>query len=113
MGGKHSEEQVKKYMEELDTDKSGDISFEEFSIWYLRGEARIETELSETFDELDDDHNGYLTKDELVVLLERLGHEVANKPTVLDGMFKMLDTDHDNKISKEIYYLLSVQRRVY
>ena len=26
MGGKHSEEQVKKYMEELDTDKSGDIS---------------------------------------------------------------------------------------
>ena len=49
MGGKHSEEQVKKYMEELDTDKSGDISFEEFSIWYLRGEARIETELSETF----------------------------------------------------------------
>ena len=101
MGGKHSEEQVKKYMEELDTDKSGDISFEEFSIWYLRGEARIETELSETFDELDDDHNGYLTKDELVVLLERLGHEVANKPTVLDGMFKMLDTDHDNKISKE------------
>ena len=26
---------------------------------------------------------------------------MANKPTVLDGMFKMLDTDHDNKISKE------------
>ena len=26
------DEQVKKYMEELDTDKSGDISFEEFSV---------------------------------------------------------------------------------
>ena len=62
MGGKHSEEQVKKYMEELDTDKSGDISFEEFSVWYLRGEARIETELSETFDELDDDTTGTLQR---------------------------------------------------
>ena len=37
MGTKPTQKQVEKYMAELDTDKSGDVSFEEFSAWYLKG----------------------------------------------------------------------------
>eukprot|EP00943_MAST-04B_sp_MAST-4B-sp1_P004618 g4618.t1 len=101
MGGKHSDDQVQKYMEELDTDKSGDISFEEFSVWYLRGEARIEQELDETFDDLDVNNNGYLGKKELIVLMERLGHPVAEEPKIIDDMFALLDSNKDNQISKD------------
>ena len=101
MGGNHSEDQVKKYMEELDTDKSGDISFEEFSVWYLRGEARIEAELDATFDELDEDNSGWLSKEELTVLMKRLGHPVNKNPKMIDDMFALLDANKDNQITKD------------
>ena len=60
MGTKPTQDQVEKYMAELDTDKSGDVSFEEFSAWYLKGEARIEAELAKEFDELDTNNDGVL-----------------------------------------------------
>ena len=88
-------------MEELDTDKSGDISFEEFSVWYLRGEARIEAELDATFDELDEDNSGWLSKEELTVLMKRLGHPVNKNPKMIDDMFALLDANKDNQITKD------------
>lgn len=56
-----------------------DISFEAFKKWYLASEARIEVEIHRIFTQLDRNHNGTIEKDEIVVLLKKLGHNPSNE----------------------------------
>jgi sodium/potassium/calcium exchanger 2 len=103
MGTKPTQDQVEKYMAELDTDKSGDVSFEEFSAWYLKGEARIEAELTKEFAELDTNNDGVLDVSELRVLMDRIGPEVDEAASIkrTEDVIGELDLDHNGKISQE------------
>ena len=104
MGLKPSDEQVAKYMNELDTDKSGDISYDEFSAWYLKGEARVEAELAVEFAELDTNGDGVLDVSELRVLMDQIGPDLNSEEASIARAQKIvdeLDLDRNGKISKD------------
>merc|ERR1712087_883119 len=65
LGGDMSEEEVAKCYAELDGNDDGRIDFEEFSLWYLKSENRIETDVQALFNKFDHDNNGHIDIDEL------------------------------------------------
>ena len=86
LGDSNTDADVARYMAELDTDQSGDISFAEFKAWYVTSESRFRAEMSNRFDEVDVDGSGDIDRGELRALLTKLHHgadpseEEARKP---------------------------------
>lgn len=69
-------------------DRNGDrvISFEEFTLWYVSSRERLIVEIRYAFDEIDTDHNGVLSVDEVRSLLERQNN-IAVDDNELEQLF--------------------------
>ena len=62
-------------------------------------------ELRKSFDVLDGDGNGFISREEIALLLKMLGMRDVQEAQV-DGIVEAMDTDHDNRISFEEFCLL-------
>eukprot|EP00316_Scyphosphaera_apsteinii_P011541 CAMPEP_0119331788 /NCGR_PEP_ID=MMETSP1333-20130426/81388_1 /TAXON_ID=418940 /ORGANISM="Scyphosphaera apsteinii, Strain RCC1455" /LENGTH=690 /DNA_ID=CAMNT_0007341473 /DNA_START=13 /DNA_END=2085 /DNA_ORIENTATION=+ len=83
----HSEA-VSALSKELDSDGDGQISFDEFSKWYLKSEHRMQMELHEKFVELDQNNDGTINVEEFKTLLQKLRVSVEDE-AVVNAMHKI------------------------
>jgi len=74
-GAVTSQDEIQIFMDELDSDKDGQISLKEFTAWYLSSKARIEKDIDSTFDKFDSNKNGFLTAEEMKSALTQLNGE--------------------------------------
>ena len=74
---------------ELDINHDMKIDKHEFMIWYTKSETRIENDMKGIFDELDLNKSGTITKDELGVLLSKLGHNTS--PDEINGIYDAIN----------------------
>eukprot|EP00736_Rhodelphis_marinus_P008044 Rmarinus@m.13627 len=99
LGSHPTDEQVKEFMAELDTNNDGHVCFEEFTDWYAASEARLQAEMFTTFDKFDTDHSGTIDKHELKNLLLKLGN--APSDAEIESAMKELDLDGDGQIDRD------------
>ena len=99
IGRNPSKEEVKKLVEELDTDKSGTLSFDEFMRYmdkvYVVPEEQV-NDIVDAFKIFDLDDNGYITASEFKNILCKFGGEFS--PQEVDEIFNMVDLNHDGKL---------------
>ena len=105
---------------ELDTDGNDRISIDEFvlgmaklkagdSYYVVNGEMYI-AKLTADFNEMDMDHNGYVTKQDLIGMAEKLNYTLSK--TELDTLLNDMDTDRDGKISLNDFIAASVRTKI-
>jgi hypothetical protein len=60
-------------MASLDKDQNGSIDLQEFTLWWISSESRMKAEVTKCFESIDLDGNGYISTDEINMLLQKLG----------------------------------------
>jgi len=90
---------VKKMIENVDSDKSGAVEFEEFvSVMKLQSKSpREEAHLLAAFKMYDKNSDGFITKQELQVTMEECGEKLTDKEA--QTMIDQADTDHDGRVN--------------
>jgi len=108
VGGQMSEGQVKAVMAIADRDKNSLIDFAEFhSLWSLvLGEIEEESEIREEFKRFDLDKNGYITKDEMLKVIESSGSFVQDKLEEARKCIAEMDVDDDGQVSYPEFLLI-------
>ena len=93
LGLNMSDNDLDKWMEMIDTDNSGEVSFQEFiSIFKREKENHIlERILFETFQSYDADESGRIDYVELRLLMAQLGHDISDET----AKAMILQVDHD------------------
>ncbi|KAK6921306.1 EF-hand domain [Dillenia turbinata] len=99
-----SQEELSRMMEELDTDRNGSISLEEFAE-FCKGDVADDglgsdggnQELKDAFDTYDHDKNGLISASELHLVLSRLGEKCSLEDCI--RMIKSVDSDGDGNVS--------------
>jgi calcium-dependent protein kinase len=96
-----TEKEIKTFLETVDKNKDGSVSFEEFGNAFAEKFVRkfTPTELREAFDFFDKDHSGVLSLDEIEEALKRLGFKHSRKGLL--STFRKLDTDNSQSVSFE------------
>lgn len=94
LGAKESDAQ--RILEEADTDGDGSISFDEFCCLVQPLYDNSGAALREAFDMFDADGSGYIDREELSLMLRKLGFEWQGS-----SVFAAADTDGDGKVSYE------------
>lgn len=102
LGLPDSEESVGKVMSEVDTDGDGSVSFEEFTVWYLASEERINAEVREVFEHFDANSNGSIEASELRKVLNGLNHDMEDND--LEEAIQRLDDNHNGEISFQQFF---------
>jgi len=95
-----NDEDLTKLQDELDINKNGFISREDFASWYAKSEARLDKEMEECFKMYDQDNNGFIDSSELEAMMIKLSLLPISKKDVEEAMSE-LDTNKDQKISWE------------
>ena len=101
-----SDKEFDEIMKNIDQDKSGQISIEEF----LRATINYENLISEknlkyAFDYFDKDHSGFLSKDEIKEVLGLIDDsDESNK--IVNDIFKEVDLNGDGQISFEEFKIM-------
>ena len=89
---------------ELDGDGSGSIQFPEF-LWMMAqkfSELKAEDDIREAFRVFDRDGNGYITKDEMRVVMMNIGERVTDEEC--ETFITEADIDGDGQINYEEFY---------
>ncbi|CAF2774344.1 unnamed protein product [Rotaria sp. Silwood2] len=96
---KVSDSQLKKLVAEMDTDKSGQIEFDEFCRVMADAffKKHSQDELRAAFRQFDQDGSGFIQASELENIMIKMGKRF-NKAQI-DALVKSLDTSGDGKIS--------------
>ena len=81
----------------IDTDGDGSVSFEEFTVWYLASEERINAEVEAAFNHFDTNKNGSIGTTELKALITELHHEMQEEE--LQDAISRLDNNQDGEIT--------------
>lgn len=79
IGCKHDSQSVRTALRRINRSGEDEITFEAFKRWYISSEARIEIEVNRVFRELDTDQNGTIERNEIAVLLNKLGHKADDE----------------------------------
>lgn len=101
LGQNLSEEELKTMIEEVDTDKSGTIDFQEFlglMAWKMK-ETDIEEELVEAFKVFDRDGNGLISAHELRFVMSTSGEQLTEED--IEEMIREADENGDGYIDYE------------
>ncbi|XP_033763533.1 calmodulin-like [Pecten maximus] len=83
--------EIKKMLKEADTNKDGQLDFEEFTSIFIKRKGTVDEKgtLREAFKELDTDNSGFLDRKEL---------EAMFQPGEIDVILKDFDKDGDGRI---------------
>jgi Ca2+-binding EF-hand superfamily protein len=96
---KANDHELKQLMQQMDTDNSGEIDFEEFK--NVMGASffkkHSKQDLQAAFKKFDADNSGYITSDELNHILSRMGRHLSKNE--IEAMVKSIDSSGDGKIS--------------
>lgn len=97
--------ELKIIMADVDTDRNGVITLDEFLAYMSRPpKGRYsEDELKAQFRVFDKDNDGFITKVEMQALVKELNIEKAFPPKLIDDMFNEADRNQDGKISFDEY----------
>jgi len=108
VGGNMSKGQVSAVMAIADRDKNSLIDFVEFqSLWSLvMGEIEEESEIREEFKRFDLDKNGYITKEEMLKVIESSGSFVQDKLEEARKCIAEMDVDDDGQVSYPEFLLI-------
>ena len=101
-----SDKEFDEIMKNIDQDKSGQISIEEFLRATIKYENLIsENNLKYAFEYFDKDHSGFLSRDEIKEVLGLIddSHE-SNK--IINDIFKEVDLNGDGQISFEEFKIM-------
>ena len=106
LGQNPSDAELQDMIAEVDDDGSGEIEFEEFCEMMARkmNECDVEEELKQAFDMFDTDGNGFVTKDELKIVMEKLGEKLSS--VEIDEMISEADTDNDGQVNWEEFRVM-------
>ena len=101
MGSACTEEELKRTMEDIDTDKDGFINISEFSSLCRPSSDSVTaaSELRDAFDLYDQDKNGLISANELDLVLNRLGMTCSVDDCV--KMIESVDSDGDGNVNFE------------
>ena len=101
-----SDKEFDEIMKNIDQDKSGQISIEEFLRATINYENLIsENNLKYAFDYFDKDHSGFLSKDEIKEVLGLIDDsDESNK--IVNDIFKEVDLNGDGQISFEEFKIM-------
>jgi calmodulin len=113
LGQEKKEEDLKKMLDEVDADGSGEIDVEEFLVLMVnyvgpQGEAKDE-EIEEAFRLMDADGGGTIDKDELGTCLKDLGEEMAVDE--IAQCIALVDTQGTGEISLPDFKAACVRRQ--
>ena len=97
LGKSMSDKQIKKMMDEVDTDKSGEIDFDEFL--KMMGMSSEDELIEEAFNVFDCNGDKHISANELVYVMNAIGEPITQEEA--DEMVKMADRDGDFQISFE------------
>lgn len=97
LGTTPSPEEITRMMEEMDTDKDGFISLDEFAKFCSAGSDNGEGELREAFDMYDINRNGLISSSELHQILTKLGEKCTEQDCV--KMITSVDSDGDGFVN--------------
>ncbi|KAL3118854.1 hypothetical protein niasHT_008201 [Heterodera trifolii] len=95
MGQSPTEEELFAMFEAADTNTDGQISFQEF-LCIARANP-LSLSLKSVFDELDVDGDGFITRSELRMAFQQMGH--ALNDTDIKAIYKRVDKNQDGKIN--------------
>ncbi len=101
LGQNLSEEELKTMIQEVDTDESGTIDFQEFlglMAWKMK-ETDIEEELVEAFKVFDRDGNGLISAHELRFVMSTSGEQLTEED--IEEMIREADENGDGYIDYE------------
>ena len=102
LGQKVSKEEAAKITEDLDSDKSGEVEFEEFVSYMikLKGDEELseEEEVIRAFEVFDANGDGHITCNEFSYILCNLGDDRFSKEECND-IFKEADLNKDGKLN--------------
>lgn len=74
IGAKHDHEHVVQAAKHIARNGNGQITFDDFSKWYMGSEVRMEVSTRRVFDQFDVDGSGYVDKQEVKGMMKSLGH---------------------------------------
>lgn len=94
-----NDKELQGLLEEMDTNGSGDVDFNEFKTVMAKSFLYRDTrkELEATFKKYDSDGNGFLTMDELQHVMSSMGRHMSRNE--IKSMITSLDSNKDGKIS--------------
>lgn len=101
LGGVMTEGQAKALVSLADKDDNGNIDFQEFhSLWNLvLGELENDPEIRKEFERFDLDKNGFITKTEMLEVIETNAWFVQDKVVEAKKCIEELDVDNDGQVS--------------
>jgi len=94
------DEEIKKFVSEVDKDGNGEIDIKEFLTFieeYENVPRSKQEEIVEAFKVFDLDENGYITLDEFKTILMKFGGEFTEKE--VSEIFKLADSNGDGKLT--------------
>jgi len=95
MGQSPTEDELDAMFNAADQDRDGNIDFREF-LTIARANP-LSLSLKAVFEELDVDGDGHITKSELRIAFQRMGHSLTDQE--IKSIYKHVDTNNDGKIN--------------
>uniref|UniRef100_A0A1I7YW51 EF hand n=1 Tax=Steinernema glaseri TaxID=37863 RepID=A0A1I7YW51_9BILA len=107
MGQSPTEEELNAMFNAADKDHDGNIDFNEFlSIAHANP---LSLSLRAVFDELDVDGDGYITRSELRIAFQRMGHTLSDQD--IKAIYKHVDINQDGKINFEEFCRMMTRKK--
>jgi len=108
LSAKMTEGEVKAVMSLADRDNNGNIDFEEFHhLWALvMGNSEEENDIKKEFLRFDLDRDGFITKDEMLKVIENEASFVHNKLEEARKCIEEMDVNDDGQVSYPEFLLI-------
>ncbi|VDM97382.1 unnamed protein product [Thelazia callipaeda] len=107
MGQCPTEEELNAMFNAADTDKDGNIDFNEFLSIAVANPQSLS--LKAVFDELDVNGDGFITRSELRTAFQRMGHNLSDSD--IKAIYNQVDVNRDGKINLEEFCQMMARKK--